>query len=110
MKWRPIQEHVFPWEPYDLIVACFYVGPDSDLNPEVAIFEASCSKGDYFEQSAGRSMGMLTLLEEGWTPYAWLDDTPAPHEPTKAEMAAATEHFRGRLGGIHVPGQHTRDQ
>lgn len=48
MKWRPIQEHVFPWEPHELLVACFYQGPESELKPEVAIFEATCSKGDYF--------------------------------------------------------------
>lgn len=102
MKWRPIQEHVFPWEPYDLIVACFYLGPDSELKPEVAIFEATCSGGDYFSTSAGRSMGMLTLLEEGWTPYAWLDAAP-PHVPTVDEMTSATENFRGRLGGLPGP-------
>lgn len=99
-KWRPIQEHVFPWEPYDLIVACFYVGPDSGIVPEVAIFEATCSKGDYFQQSAGRSLGMLTLLEEGWTPFSWLDEAPPPPLPSDDEMNKATEHFRGRLGGL----------
>lgn len=99
MKWRPIQEHAFPWEPHELIVACFYVGPESELVPEVSIFEAYCSKGDYFGRSAGRNMGMLTLLEEGWTPFAWLDPAPAPPLPTEDEMRAATEHFRGRLGG-----------
>ena len=98
MKWRPIQEHVFPWEPHELIVACFYVGPESELVPEVDIFEAYCANGDYFQQSAGRRMGMLTLLEEGWTPFAWMD-VPAPHVPNEDEMQQAIEHFRGRLGG-----------
>lgn len=99
MKWRPIQEHVFPWKPTQLIVACFYNGSDSDLKPEVSIFEAQCSKGDYFELSAGRSVGMLTLCEVGWTPYLWLDTSPLPHVPDEDEMKNATEHFRGRLGG-----------
>lgn len=98
MKWRPIQEHQFPWMPYHLLLACFYVGPASALNPEVAVFEARCSKGDYFQYSAGRSMGMLTLLEEGWTPYAWLDVEP-PHVPDAQEMKRAIDHSRGRLGG-----------
>lgn len=102
MKWRPIQEHAFPWEPHVLIVACFYVGPKSDLNPEVAVFEAYCADGDYFEQSAGRSVGMLTLLENGWTPFAWLD-APAPNIPTEDEMQKATEYFRGKLGGDLLP-------
>jgi len=100
MKWRPIQEHEFPWEPHELIVACFYLGPDSALQPEVALYDAYCSKGDYFERNAGRTVGMTTLLENGWTPYAWLDETPIPHIPTEEEMHRATEHFRGRLGGI----------
>lgn len=104
MKWRPIQEHEFPWEPCDLLVACFYVGPESELAPEVSIFEAHCSKGDYFRQSAGRPMGILTLMEEGWTPFAWLDAAPMPHVPTDDEMRKATEHFRGRLGGPGEPG------
>jgi hypothetical protein len=99
MKWRPIQEHVFPWEPCDLIIACFYIGPESDLKPEVKIFEAYCAGGDYFHKSAGRRMGMLTLLEERWTPFAWLDTALPPPLPTDDEMKAATEHFRGRLGG-----------
>jgi hypothetical protein len=99
MKWRPIQEHVFPWKPQALLLACFYVGSESALNPEVALFEAYCSKGDYFQHSAGRQMGMLTLLEEGWTPFAWLDDAPIPPLPSTEEMTKATEHFRGRLGG-----------
>lgn len=99
MKWRPIQEHEFPWEPYNLILACFYNGPESAMKPEVAIFEAECSGGDYFEQSAGRGVGMTTLLENGWTPYAWLDMAPMPQVPTEDEMRRATEHFRGRLGG-----------
>lgn len=98
-KWRPIQEHAFPWEPHDLLLACFYLGPESELKPEVAIFEATCSKGDYFEQSAGRAMGMTTLLENGWTPYAWLDVVP-PHVPSEDDMHNAVEHFRGRLGGL----------
>ncbi len=97
MKWRPIQEHVFPWEPTELIVACFYIGRESELVPEVAIFEATCSGGDYFQRSAGRSMGMLTLLEYGWTPFAWLD-APPPPMPTDDEMRRATEHSRGHLG------------
>jgi hypothetical protein len=97
VKWRQIQEHVFPWEPHEIIVACFYVGPESELRPEVGLFEAYCSKGDYFSRSAGRSMGLLTLLEEGWTPFAWLD-VSAPPLPSDEEMRAATEHFRGRLG------------
>lgn len=99
MKWRPIQEHAFPWEPHELIVACFYIGPESALKPEVGIFEAYCSKGDYFRHSAGRSLGMLTLVEEGWTPFAWLDGASAPPAPSEEEMLNATEHFRGRLGG-----------
>lgn len=98
MRWRPIQEHVFPWEPHELIVACFYLGPDSELKPEAAIFEAYCASGDYFQRSAGRRMGMLTLLEEGWTPFAWLDGADAPPLPTEDEMKRATEHFRGGLG------------
>jgi hypothetical protein len=97
MKWRPIQEHDFPWEPHEVLVACFYIGPDSALKPDVAIMEAECSKGDYFQQSAGRGLGMLTLLEEGWTPFAWLD-APPPHIPSEEEMQKAREHFRGRLG------------
>jgi hypothetical protein len=97
MNWRPIQEHVFPWEPHDVLVACFYAGPESELVPEVAIFEATCSKGDYFRLSAGRSICMLTLLEEGWTPFAWLD-APPPSIPSEDEMRLATEHFSGRLG------------
>lgn len=99
MNWRPIQDHAFPWEPHYLIVACFYVGPESGLNPEVAIFEAHCSNGDYFEQSAGRPIGMTTLLENNWTPFAWLD-VALPHVPTEEEMGSATEHHRGRLGGL----------
>jgi hypothetical protein len=98
MRWRPIREHTFPWEPSDVIVACFYTGPDSYLNPEVAIFEAYCANGDYFQMSAGRRTGMMALLEEGWTPYAWLDTAPMPSVPSEYEMRAATEHFRGRLG------------
>jgi hypothetical protein len=101
VKWRPIQEHQFPWEPHDLIVACFYMGSESELKPEVAIFEAHCSKGDYFQKSAGRYMGMLTLLEEGWTPFAWLE-VAAPHLPDADEMKRAVDHFRGRLGGKEV--------
>lgn len=99
MNWRPIQEHKFPWEPAELIVACFYVGPESELVPEVQIFEAYCAGGDYFAQSAGRPMGMVTLLEEGWTPFAWLDGATAPPVPSDEEMRLAREHFRGRLGG-----------
>lgn len=100
MKWRPIQEHAFPWEPHELIVACFYLGPESELKPEVAVFEAYCAGGDYFGRSGGRRTGMRTLLEENWTPYAWLDPATPPHVPTEDEMHAATEHFRGRLGGL----------
>ena len=101
--WRPIQEHVFPWEPSSLIVACFYVGPESELKPEVQIFEAYCSKGNYFAQSAGRQAGMTTLLEDGWTPFAWLDHASPPSVPTDDEMRAAKEHFRGYLGGEPTP-------
>lgn len=97
MKWRPIQEHVFPWEPHELLVACFYVGEESEMKPEVAVFEAYCAKGDYFQQSAGRRTGMLALLEEGWTPFAWLD-VEAPPVPSDEQMKAAAEHLRGRLG------------
>ena len=97
MRWRPIQEHQFPWEPHSLLVACFYVGSEAELTPEVAIFEVTCSKGDYFQQSAGRPMEMLTLLEDGWTPFAWLD-VEAPPLPSVEQMTAAIEHFRGRLG------------
>lgn len=102
MRWRPIQEHAFPWEPHELIVACFYVGPESDLKPDVSIFEAYCSKGDYFARSAGRDTGMLTLLEQDWTPYLWLDTAPPPHVPQEDEMNKAIEHFRGRLGGLEA--------
>jgi hypothetical protein len=80
-------------------VACFYVGPESELNPEVVLFEADCSKGDYFRLSAGRCAGMLTLLEEGWTPFAWLDGAAPPHVPSDDEMQQARRHFRGCLGG-----------
>ncbi len=97
-KWRPIQEHAFPWEPHEVIVACFYIGPESELNPDVDIFEAYCSKGDYFAMSARRQITMLTLLEQGWTPFAWLDEAPPPHVPEVAEMEKATQHFRGHLG------------
>lgn len=46
---------------------------------------------------------MTTLLENGWTPFAWLE-APAPHIPTDEEMRAAVEHFRGRLGGLSKNG------
>lgn len=105
LAWRPIQDHVFPWEPHELIVACFYIGPESELKPEVQIFEAYCSKGNYFERSAGRSTGMTTLLEEGWTPFAWLDHATPPAIPSEDEMRAAKEHFRDYLGGEHDTGR-----
>ena len=98
MKWRPIQEHSFPWEPSELLVACFYIGPESEISPEVSVFGAKCSKGDYFDPQTG----FLTLLEQGWTPYDWLD-APLPPTPSENEMRSATEHFRGKLGGEDKP-------
>lgn len=71
MTWRPMIEHVFPWNVRDVIVAAFY----KDEPEEVDIFRCHVAEhGALFL----RDGGMLSLHEHGWVPYAWHeDDTPA---------------------------------
>lgn len=70
MNWRPMTEHIFPWNVRDVIVIA--VHPDGT---ERAIFRCTVAEhGALFEKGGG----MISLHEMGWVPYAWQEDnTPA---------------------------------
>ena len=61
--WRPMTEHVFPWEHRDLIIAVF----DAKSN-EVDILLCICAEHGALFRVDG---GMLSIHEEGWIPFAW---------------------------------------
>lgn len=68
MSWRPMTEHVFPWEPYRLTVACVA----KDGSGDVEVFVCQCADGGQYYPEPGH----LTCDELGWTPYAWTDAPP----------------------------------
>ncbi len=70
MTWRPMTEHVFPWEHRNLLVVAFH-----NADPEsVDVFRCVCAEHGALFMRAG---GMLSIHEEGWRPFAWRkDDTP----------------------------------
>ena len=69
--WRPISEHVFPWEPSRLTVAAY--AQDDPSVVEIFICTADC--GYYYPDS------LLALDEQGWVPFAWTDAPPESPEP-----------------------------
>lgn len=69
--WRPMSGHVFPWEHRHLIVMAFA----ADEPTEIEIFRCRCAEhGALFPENTS----MLTIIEQGWVPYAWcVDESPA---------------------------------
>ena len=73
--WRPISEHMFPWEPARLTVAA-YAQDDPDI---VEVFVCTCADhGFYYPDSETIP---LALDEQGWVPFAWTDAPPESPEP-----------------------------
>lgn len=68
--WRPMSEHQFPWPHRDLIVLAFAYNDSNERD----VFRCKCAEhGALFIKSSG----FLSIIEEGYIPYAWkLDDTP----------------------------------
>ena len=68
--WRPMTEHVFPWDHRDIIVAVFA----SDDVHKIDLLRCHCAEhGALFDIHSG----MLSIHEEGFIPFAWrIDDTP----------------------------------
>jgi hypothetical protein len=71
MDWRPMSEHKFPWEHHHVILMTFAY----DQPSEIAIMRCRVGEhGAFFPVNTT----FLTVLEQGWVPYAWcLDDSPA---------------------------------
>lgn len=69
-EWKKMSEHVFPW-PHEFVLLAVF---DKD-DPEVlAVRRVHVAEhGAFFT----RDGSWLTILEQGWVPYAWkVDDTP----------------------------------
>lgn len=69
--WKPMSANPFPWEYVDVIIAAY----DKDAPNNIEVFRCVCAEhGAYFPKSGG----MLSMIEEGWIPFAWCeDDIPA---------------------------------
>lgn len=63
--WRPISEHVFPWEPSRLVLIAKHTDGAHDA------FLCECADGGLYYQEGS----LMALDELGWTPVLW---TPAP--------------------------------
>lgn len=71
--WRPFTEHVFPWDHEHLIVMAFA----HDDPTEVEIFRCRVAEhGALFPENTS----FLTILEQGWVPYAWRRDDSPPRD------------------------------
>lgn len=73
--WKPIAEHVFPWEPDRLTVACVATDGSGDME----VFICACADGGLYYPLGG----ILTCEEVGWSPFAWTDAPPTSTTPPK---------------------------
>ncbi len=76
MTWRPMTDNSFPWSHKDVILVAF----DKDNHNTVQVFRCTCAEhGAYFEKDAG----MLSIIEQGWIPFAWQDDNTPTRDDEK---------------------------
>jgi hypothetical protein len=71
-----MSDNPFPWVHKDVILAVF----DKDRPNDVRTIRAHCAEhGAYFF----REGGVISVVEEGWVPFAWrIDDVP-PRDDAK---------------------------
>ena len=71
MHWRPMSEHKFPWKHRNVILMTF-----AHDDPGV-IDIVRCSVGEHGAFFPANTT-FLTVLEQGWVPFAWcVDEAPA---------------------------------
>jgi hypothetical protein len=75
-EWKPMSANPFPWDHEDVIVMAFA----RDEPSVVEIFRCTCAEhGAYFPKDGG----LLSIIEQGWVPYAWRDDDAPPRDDAR---------------------------
>lgn len=95
-EWQPMSANPFPWKHKDVIVIAFAC----DDPKTVEIFRCTCAEhGAYFPKDAG----MLSIIEQGWVPFAWCaDNTPVRNDEKFPPMW--TDYLTEHESGPHVVG------
>lgn len=87
--WRPMSDNAFPWPHQDVLIAAFH----EDEPAIVDVFRCRCAEhGAYFIKGGG----MLSIIEEGWIPFAFRDDdTPGRDDAALPPMW--TDYLTGQI-------------
>jgi hypothetical protein len=88
-EWKPMNANPFPWEHTDVVLAAY----DKDNPNIIDLFRCTCAEhGAYFSKSSN----MLSIIEEGWIPFAWReDDTPSRDDEKFPPML--TDYLTGEI-------------
>lgn len=76
MRWKPMSENPYPWDHKDVLIVAF----DKDAPETRETFRCTCAEhGAYFPKDGF----MLSLIEQGWIPFAWCDDDTPERDDVK---------------------------